>query len=83
MSNKMQAMTIFAAPFLLLPLVLAYWSRWFFESQLVFAALMLVAAIVGGIFYWVGLESAAHTAIERRESMVMELSRSEGPLSTT
>jgi len=83
MSNKLQAMTIWTAPFLLLPLALAYWSRWFFESQLVFAALMLVAAIIGGIFYWIGLESAVNTATLKRESMLSELSRSEGPLSTT
>ena len=34
MSNKLQALTIWSAPFLLLPLALAYWSRWFFESEL-------------------------------------------------
>jgi ABC-2 type transport system permease protein len=83
MSNKLQAMTIWTAPFLLLPLALAYWSRWFFESQLVFAALMLVAAAIGAIFYWIGLESAVNTATLKRESMLAELSRSEGPLSTT
>jgi len=83
MSNKMQALTIWSAPFLLLPLVLAYWSRWFFESQVVFAGILLVAAIIGAIFYWVGLDSAVHTAHDRREAMLMQLSRSEGPLSVT
>ncbi|HVW83249.1 MAG TPA: hypothetical protein VHB50_01145 [Bryobacteraceae bacterium] len=83
MSNKMQALTIWSAPFLLLPLALAYWSRWFFESELIFIGIMIVAAIVGGIFYWVGLDSAVTTALRRRESMLMELSRSEGPLSIT
>jgi ABC-2 type transport system permease protein len=83
MSNKMQAMTIMAAPFLLLPLVLAYWAQWFFESELLFAGLLFVAAAVGGVFYWVGLDSAVNTAHQRRESILMELSRSEGPLSIT
>ena len=83
MSNKMQAMTILIAPFLLVPLVIAYWSRWFFGSELVFAGLLVVAAIIGGIFYWVGLDSAVNAAEARRESMLTELSRSEGPLSTT
>jgi ABC-2 type transport system permease protein len=81
MSNKMQALSIWSAPFLLLPLGLAYWSRWFFESQMVFGGLLLVAAIIGAIFYWVGLDSAVHTAIEKREAILSELSRSEGPLS--
>jgi ABC-2 type transport system permease protein len=83
MSNKMQALTILAAPFLLLPLVLAYWAQWFFESDLVFAGLILVAAVIGGIFYWVGLDSAVNAANLRRESILMELSRSDGPLSIT
>jgi ABC-2 type transport system permease protein len=83
MSNKMQALTILIAPFLLVPLVVAYWSRWFFGSELVFAGLLVVAAIIGGIFYWVGLDSAVNAAEARREAMLTELSRSEGPLSTT
>jgi len=83
MSNKMQALTILAAPVLLLPLVLAYWSRWFFESDIVFAGLVLVAGIFGGIFYWVGLDSAVNAANNRREAMLLELSRSDGPLSIT
>jgi ABC-2 type transport system permease protein len=83
MSNKMQALTIWSAPFLLMPLALAYWSRWFFESQLAFIGIAAVAALVGGIFYWVGLDSAVNTAGERRESILMQLSRSERPLSIT
>jgi ABC-2 type transport system permease protein len=83
MANKLQALTIWTAPFLLLPIALAYWSRWFFGSDLVFAGIMVVAAITGLIFYWVGLDSAVNTASLRREAMLVELSRSEGPLSTT
>jgi hypothetical protein len=79
----MQALTILIAPFLLAPLMIAYWSRWFFENDVVFAGLLAVAAIIGGIFYWVGLDSAVETARSRREAIVAELSRSEGPLSTT
>src|SRR5207249_4884536 len=63
MSNKIQSLTtIFAAPLVLFPLALAYWSRWFFSNDLVFAGLLAVAAAAGGIFYWVGLESAVSTA---------------------
>jgi ABC-2 type transport system permease protein len=83
MANKMQALTIWAAPFLLFPLALAYWSRWFFSSEIVFAALLVVAGIIGGIFYGVGLDSAVTTAYEKREKMLQELSRSDGPLSVT
>jgi ABC-2 type transport system permease protein len=83
MSNKMQALTILIAPFLLLPLVLAYWARWFFESEPVFIGLLIVAAAVGGVFYWVGLDSAVNSANERRESMIVQLSAGDGPLSVT
>jgi ABC-2 type transport system permease protein len=83
MSNKMQALTIWVAPLLLLPLALAYWSRWFFENEFVFIGIMAIAAIVGGVFYWVGLDSAVNTAQARRESILMTLSRSDSPMSIT
>ncbi len=81
MSNRMQALTILAAPFLLLPLALAYWARWFFGSQLVFAGLLVIAAIVSAIFYGVGLDSAVETAQASRESLLQELAISDGPVS--
>lgn len=83
MANKMQALSIWTAPFLLLPLIMAYWARAVFESEIVFSGVLLVAAIIGIIFYKVGLDSAVGTATTRREAMLMQLSRSEGPLSTT
>jgi ABC-2 type transport system permease protein len=81
MSNKLQALSIWTAPVVLLPLAVAYWARWFFESQWVFAGIMAVAAAAGGVFYWVALDSAVTTAIARRETMMTELSQSDGPLS--
>ena len=81
MSNKMQAFTILGAPFLLMPLVLAYWARSVFDSQIVFGGLLLVAAIVGGIFYWAGLDSAVAASTRYREKLLLELSRADGPLS--
>jgi ABC-2 type transport system permease protein len=83
MSNKMQAFTIWSAPILLLPVGLAYWARVVFDSEIVFSGVLLIAAILGVTFYWVGIDSAASAANRGRESMLMELSRSEGPVSTT
>jgi ABC-2 type transport system permease protein len=85
MANKMQALSIWTAPFLLLPIGLAYWARAVFENEIVFSGVLLIAAIVGCIFYRVGLDSAVDsaTAARNRESMLMQLSRSEGPLSVT
>jgi len=83
MSNKLQALTIFAAPVVLLPVVLAYWARAVFGNELVFAAIMIVAAILGAIFYKVGLDSAVESAVTNRESMLLELARADGPVSIT
>jgi ABC-2 type transport system permease protein len=81
MSGKMQALTIWVAPLLLLPVVLAYVARAVFHSQLIFAAVMGVALILGAIFYHVCLDSAIETAQARRETMLQALARSEGPIS--
>ncbi len=83
MSGKMQALSIWIAPFLLLPIVIAYWARAVFGNELVFAGVLLIAAVVGKVFYDIGLDSAVNTANSRREAMLMELSRSDGPLSIT
>ena len=81
MANKMQALSIWTAPLVLLPIGLAYWARAVFENEIVFAGILAIAAVVGGIFYKVGLDSAVATAGQKREAMLMQLSRSEGPLS--
>ncbi len=83
MANKMQALSIWSAPLLLLPIGLAYWARAVFESEIVFSGVMLIAAIIGAIFYSVGLDSAVNAANRNRESMLMQLARSDGPLSLT
>jgi len=81
MSGKMQALTIWTAPLLLLPVVLAYIARAVFHSQLAFIGVMAIALLLGGVFYYVCLDSAVETAGRRREAILNELSRSEGPIS--
>lgn len=83
MANKLQALSIWTAPVLLLPIGLAYWARAVFANDLVFAAMLLLAAVIGGVFYKIGLDSAARVASRRREAILLQLSRSEGPLSVT
>jgi len=81
MSGKMQALTVWSAPLLLLPIVLAYVARAVFHSQLAFVGVMAIALALGGVFYYVCLDSAVQTASRRREAILNELSRSEGPIS--
>jgi ABC-2 type transport system permease protein len=83
MAGKMQALGIWAAPFLLLPIGLAYWARAVFGNELIFAGVLAIAAAVGGVFYKVGLDSAVSASGSKREAMLMQLSKSDGPLSVT
>jgi ABC-2 type transport system permease protein len=83
MANKIQALSIWAAPVLLLPIVLAYWARAVFDSEFVFGGILAIAAVLGVVFYMVGLDSAAGSAVKGREPMLMQLSRADGPLSIT
>lgn len=81
MANRVQALTIWTAPFLLLPIALAYWARSVFGSELAFSGILLVAALIGAIVYKIGLDSAASTACERREAILQQLGQSGGPVS--
>jgi ABC-2 type transport system permease protein len=67
-------------PIALLPVGLAYLARYAFDSQTMFALVLALAAIIGGVFYWIALESAVSTAYRRREQIVQELSKGEGPV---
>jgi ABC-2 type transport system permease protein len=64
----------------LLPVGLAYLARYAFDSEAIFAMALAIAAIIGGVFYRIALETAVKTAVERREQMVQELSQGEGPV---
>lgn len=67
-------------PTALLPVGLAYLARYAFDSEAIFAMALAIAAIIGGVFYRIALETAVKTAVERREQMVQELSQGEGPV---
>ncbi len=82
-ARSMNALAFFLFPVALTPIGLAYWGRYVFSSEIVFFALLGLAAAVGAVFYWVALDSAVKTALERKESILDELGRSDGPLSTS
>jgi ABC-2 type transport system permease protein len=69
-------------PVALLPVGLAYLARYAFESDIIFGLFLAIAAIIGGVFYWIALESADNAAGRRREQIVQELSQSDGPVVT-
>ncbi len=81
-ASRMQALIFLFYPIALLPVFLAFWAQYVFGSQLIFVVILGFAAILGAVVYWIAMESAVTTAVERREKILMELSRSEGPVAT-
>ncbi len=82
-ARSMNAFAFFLFPVALMPVALAYWGRYAFDSEAVFFLLLALAAALGAVVYWIALESAVHTALDRKESILNELGRSDGPLSVS
>jgi ABC-2 type transport system permease protein len=79
-AGRMQALMFLFYPIALLPVLLAYWARYALQSTAMFYAVLGFAAVLGAIVYWIAMESATQTAERRREVLVTELSKSEGPV---
>lgn len=79
-SSRFQALIFVFYPLALLPVFLAYMARYTFDSEPVFYALLAFAAVLGAVVYWIAMESAVGAAHRRREILIAELTRSEGPL---
>jgi len=67
-------------PIALLPVFLAYLARYAFDNQAVFYGILAFAAALGVAIYWMAMESAVATAHNRRETILAELSRGDGPM---
>ncbi len=81
-ASRMQALIFVFYPIALLPVFLAFWAKYVFQSQLIFVLILCFAAALGMVVYWIAMESAVGAAVQRREKILMELSRSEGPVAT-
>ncbi len=79
-SSRFQALVFILYPLALVPVFLAYLARYAFNSQAAFAMVLALAAAIGGVLYWLALESAVKTAEVQRERMLTDLSRGEGPV---
>lgn len=79
-SSRFQALIFLLYPLALLPVFLAYLARYAFSSDLVFYLVLAMAALIGAAVYWIAMDSAAATAIGRREQIISELSRADGPI---
>ena len=81
-AGRMQALIFIFYPIALVPVLLAFWAQRVFSSDLIFSAILAFAALVGGVVYWIAMDSAVRTAIERRENILMQLSGGEGPVAS-
>lgn len=77
-TTRMQALIFLLYPLALLPILLAYLARALLNSDLVFWLLIAMAAVIGGVLYWIATESARATAVRRREEILHELTQGEG-----
>lgn len=81
-SSRFQALVFILYPLALLPVFLAYLARYAFASQTAFVVVLGLAGALGGVLYWLALESAVETASKNRERILQDLSRGEGPIAS-
>jgi ABC-2 type transport system permease protein len=81
-SSRFQGLVFLLYPLALLPVGLAYLARYAFDSEIVFAMVLAFAAVLGGVLYWIAMESAVSTATKHRERILRELSGGEGPIAS-
>jgi ABC-2 type transport system permease protein len=79
---KRQALVFLLFPLAIVPVLLAYLAGFAFDSRRAFWAVLSLAAAIGAVVYWIGMESAAGAAVRRRESVIAELSRGAGPMTS-
>ena len=80
-SGKSQGLFALLLPVAVLPVVLAYVARWALDSEWAFLAMLALAAAIGGVVYWIALDSATIAARRKREELLSELSKGDGPIS--
>jgi hypothetical protein len=77
-----QGLIVFLYPLLISPVVAAYLARYYWDSMRGFFLLLLVAGLGGLALYTATLPLAARVGYMRRERLLEELSRGEGPIVT-
>ncbi|MEO8660543.1 MAG: hypothetical protein ABI693_18885 [Bryobacteraceae bacterium] len=80
-AKKFHVVLLLIYPVISIPISLAYLARWAFESTWAFYGGLLVAAAIGGVVYWVAMDSALQTAATSREQILTALSKQDSPIS--
>ncbi len=79
-SARVRLLLLLAYPVLAIPVLMAYGARYAFRSQIAFYGLLMFAAALGAVFYWVALETAVARSASDKEKFLETLSQSEGPI---
>ncbi|HLK62560.1 MAG TPA: hypothetical protein VKU19_03915 [Bryobacteraceae bacterium] len=78
--SGVQGLLFLLYPLALFPIFLAYLARYAFNSEIAFVLVMTIAAAIGGILYWQAMLSSVRTAVQKREELLQELSKGDGPV---
>ena len=79
-AGRFQSLMLIFYPLALLPVALAFLARYAFDSEMVFRAALLIAALAGAVIYKFSLASAVATADRRRETILQTLAAGDGPV---
>jgi ABC-2 type transport system permease protein len=81
-SSRFQALIFLLYPLALTPVGLAYLARYAFDSTIAFYTTLGLAAAIGGVVYWIAMDSAVNTALLQRERIIHDLAAAEGPVTS-
>ena len=79
-SGRFQGLIFILYPLALMPIFLAYLARYALDSETVFIVVMVAAAAIGAVLYRESMKSAVGATTTRREQIIRELSKGDGPV---
>ncbi|MCW5981680.1 MAG: hypothetical protein KIT09_26585 [Bryobacteraceae bacterium] len=79
-ASRFQALLMAILPIMAAPLALAYLARWAFDSNAAFFGVLAFDAALGGVVYWIALDSAATNLNRRREETLAAFGERGGPV---
>ncbi len=81
-AGRLHGMLFFVYPLAMLPVATAYLARYAFASEAAFWVVLVLAGVLGGVVYWIAMDSAIDSVHRRREQFLSSLSQGEGPLAS-
>lgn len=79
-AGRVQAFLLIVYIGIAIPIALAYGAQYAFDSAIAFYIVVLIDLGIAAILYWLAMDSAVETALERKESIITTLSQGQGPV---